>query len=130
VAADFQILVADRNPHVREFLRREMAGEGYRVRLARNAHELLEEGLERMAADLLILDPDLPGMELGPLLQRIGRGSPAMRIVVHALPDDTRLSDPCAAGVIFVEKGGNSIERLKRVVAETRRSRPGAATAS
>ncbi len=121
LTGDFTILVADRNPHVREFLRREMAAEGYHVCLARNARELEQEGLDRNAVHLLILDPDLPGIDLFPLLQQIERRNPSLQVVVHALPDDHVSRNPLVANVTVVEKGGSSIEHLKRVVAETRR---------
>jgi DNA-binding response OmpR family regulator len=123
LTGDFTILIADRNPHVREFLRREMAAEGYRVCLARNARELLEEGLDRNGADLLILDPDLPGIDLFPLLRQIERRRPFLTVVVHALPDDQSSRNPVATSATFIEKGGSSIEHLKRVVAEARRHR-------
>jgi CheY-like chemotaxis protein len=36
VEKEFKILVADRNQRVREFLKRELMAEGYRVRLAKH----------------------------------------------------------------------------------------------
>lgn len=38
----FTILIADRNSNVREFLKREMMTEGYRVRLAKDSREVLK----------------------------------------------------------------------------------------
>ena len=37
----FTILISDRNRNVREFLKREMMGEAYRVRLAKSWREVL-----------------------------------------------------------------------------------------
>ena len=39
---DITILIADRNPHVRKFLQREMTTAGYRVQLADTAREVLK----------------------------------------------------------------------------------------
>jgi CheY-like chemotaxis protein len=37
----FTILIADRNPNVRELLKRELVAEGYSVQLARSSREVL-----------------------------------------------------------------------------------------
>ena len=41
MARQFTILISDRNRNVREFLKREMMGEAYRVRLAKSWREVL-----------------------------------------------------------------------------------------
>ena len=68
----FTILIADRNPHIREFLRREMMAEGYRARLAKNGREVLRLVYQRGPLDLLILDPDLPDAGEVPVLEKLG----------------------------------------------------------
>ncbi len=52
----YKILIADRNSHVREFIRREMLAEGYSVQLAENGREVLKWAYHRESADLLILE--------------------------------------------------------------------------
>ena len=79
----FTILIADRNPHVRDFLRREMVSEGYRVRLARNGQEVLKSVLDDEPPDLLILDLDLPDVSDMTLLQRVQERIPTLPIVIH-----------------------------------------------
>ncbi|MDY7036986.1 MAG: response regulator, partial [Thermodesulfobacteriota bacterium] len=59
------ILIADRNPHVRDFLTREMTKEGYSIRSARNGREVLNWISHQGLIDLLIIDPDLP--DVGPI---------------------------------------------------------------
>jgi DNA-binding response OmpR family regulator len=41
VEKEFKILIADRNQHVREFLKRELMAEGYRVGLAKMSRKFL-----------------------------------------------------------------------------------------
>jgi len=60
VGRQFTILISDRNHNVREFLKREMMAEGYRVRLAKNGREILEWAYHHESIDLAILDLDLP----------------------------------------------------------------------
>ncbi|MCD6304756.1 MAG: response regulator [Deltaproteobacteria bacterium] len=112
------ILIADRNPHVREFLGRELRAEGYEVRLAKNGREVLRWIYHYEPLDLVILDPDLPDASDGPLLEKLNDRIPALPVVVHAFGIDDAASYAGSLPVVFVEKAGNSIENLKKVVAE------------
>lgn len=112
------LLIADRNPHIREFLRREMTDEGYRVCLARNGQELIERATRPEAFDLVILDPDLPDADEVPALKRLRESAPGLPIVVHAFPAEVRGEASEDALILFVEKRGASIENLKRTVLE------------
>ena len=70
------ILIADRNRHVREFLKRELAAVGYRVRLAKNGREVLNWVNHYPPPDLLILDLNLPDEpELG-ILEKLHQAMP------------------------------------------------------
>ena len=82
---EFKILVADRNQHVREFLKRELKAEGYRVWLAKNVQEVLKKVYHSETLDLLILDPDLPGTDKLSLLKKLQNRIPALPVVVHLL---------------------------------------------
>ena len=109
------ILIADRNPHVRSFLAREMRGEGFRIRLAKNCGEVLKWVYGSGPLDLIILDPDLPddGERILPkLYDRI----PSVPVVVHSWSSDYAESPDETNGVTFVKKEGNSIEGLKKAV--------------
>ena len=110
------ILIADRNPHVREFLKREMIITGYRVRLAKSGQEVLKQIYSHEPIDLLILDPDLPDTEETTLLKALENRVPNLPVVLHAFKSDDTNSLTLLEGAFFVEKAGNSIEQLKRVV--------------
>jgi DNA-binding response OmpR family regulator len=72
VADQFTIFIADRNRHVRDFLRRELAAEGYRVELAKDGREALRMLEVNELPDLLILDLEIPyvsGLEILKQLQ-------------------------------------------------------------
>lgn len=114
----FTILVADRNGHVREFLKREMMAEGYHVRLAKSGREVLELIYQPEPLDLLILDLDLPDVSESAILEKLNDRIPSLPVVVHTLLSDYA-NHPAIQNVsAFVEKEGNSIERLKKVVFE------------
>jgi len=114
----FNILIADRNLHVRELLRREMTIEGYRVHLAKNGQEVIKFAYHHDHLDLLILDPDLPDTDESSLLKKLGERVPPLHVVVHSfLPENMRHQNVLTA-VTFVEKRGSSIDHLKKIVAE------------
>ena len=109
----FTIVIADRNPHVRGFLQREMSREGYRIRLAENARDLLQWAFNHEPVDLIILDPDLPDAVDTHLLDALQDRMPPVPVVIHshyanALPVARPMFIP-------VEKGGSSVERLKQI---------------
>ena len=117
----FTILIADRNPHVRQYLRREMISDGYRVRLAKNGQEVLKTLSDREPPDLLILDLDLPDVTDLTILQQVRESHPSLPVVVHTLSSE-HLNHPAMLSVnAFVEKDGASIEGLKRAVMDALR---------
>ena len=114
----FNILIADRNPHVRELLRREMKLEGYQVQLAKTGREVINCVYNQDRLDLLILDPDLPDTGESFLLKKLGEHIPPLPVVVHSfLSENSKLQDILTT-VTFVEKRGSSIDHLKKIVAE------------
>jgi len=115
---EYKILIADRNSNVREFLRREMLTEGYSVQLAENGREVLKWAYHREPADLLILDPDLPDAEESLLLKKLRKRAPYLPVIFHTFFSDYISASKIIHPAEFVEKGGSSIEKLKKVVAE------------
>ena len=115
---EFTILIADRNRHVRELLKREMRAEGYRVRLAKNGREVLDQVYQYEPLDLLILDLDLPDAGEVAVLERIEDRIPSLPVVVHTFLSDYANNRGVLGAAVFVEKKGSSIESLKRVVFE------------
>jgi len=115
---EFTILIADRNPHVRELLKREMITEGYKVLLAENGRDVLKWSYDSDALDLLILDPDLPDIGESALFSQLADRIPALPMVIHTFHSDYASPDMISGTVVaFVEKGGNSIKSLKQVIA-------------
>ncbi len=111
----FIILIADKNPHVRKFLQRELVNEGYGVRQAVNGKDVLEQIHCHEVIDLLILDPDLPDADELFLFKKLHDRTPVLPVVIHAHGEYADMKERVYAST-FVEKNGNSIERLKQVV--------------
>ena len=114
----YTILIADRNPHVREFLKREMTAAGYRILLADNGRDVVKRVYQHEPVDLLILDPDLPDVEESAVLKKIHNRIPALPVVVHTYTSDYETHQDLANAAAFVEKRGNSIENLRQVVSD------------
>ena len=113
---EFTILIADRNSHVRKFLKREMLEEGYRIRLAENGRDVLKWVYHHEPLDLLILDIDLPDVDELSLSKGLQDRIPALPVVVHTYLSDYDISSTVWDTAVFVEKKGNSVERLKKVI--------------
>lgn len=110
------ILIADRNPHIRDFLRRELAGCGYRVHSVDNAADLLRLIYSDSGIDLLVLDPDIPCLDAPELANKIIDRIPQLPVVLHSVPGSNAISIFNASHVVFIEKNGGSVELLKRTI--------------
>lgn len=110
------LLIADRNAHIREFLKREMTLEGYTVYLADNGDAVMKRIHAGEGIDLLIIDPEIPRCEELALMKRLGSLIPPLPIILHISPASVDWLPDLPHGAAVVEKGGNSIEALKRAV--------------
>ena len=112
-----KILIADRNRHVRDFLRRELNAEGYQVEVARDGRELLNRLDDADPPHLLILDLEIPYLDELEIWARLKDRQPPLPVVIHTfLPEyPTNLTLPIAA--TFLEKKGDT-DLLKTVVAQ------------
>jgi DNA-binding response OmpR family regulator len=117
VANHCKILIADRNRHVREFLRRELRAEGYQVEVARDGRELLDLICGDESPHLLILDLEIPYLDELEIWTRLKDRRPPLPVIIHTfLPEyPTHLTVPLAAA--FLEKKGDTDE-LKAIVAD------------
>jgi DNA-binding NtrC family response regulator len=117
VAESCKILIADRNRHVRDFLRRELSAEGYQVEVARDGREVLGRINGDNPPHLLILDLEIPYLDEPEVWSRLQDRQPALPVVIHTfLPEyPTNLTFPIAA--TFLEKKGDT-DLLKTVVAQ------------
>ena len=117
VAKSCKILIADRNRHVRDFLRRELSAEGYEVEVARDGREVLSRINGDDPPHLLILDLEIPYLDEPEVWARLKDRQPALPVVIHTFLVEypTNLTLPIAAA--FLEKKGDT-DLLKTVVAE------------
>jgi DNA-binding response OmpR family regulator len=111
------ILIADRNPYIRKFLQRELINAGFEVLLAENARQVLLLVDRHPSLVLIILDPDLPDKDMISILDDIRLHGPFLPVVVHGHPNG-ETENNYGAGIWFVEKRGNSIEVIIRMVRE------------
>jgi CheY-like chemotaxis protein len=115
VSTAAKILIADRNRHVRELLRRELGQEGYRVEVARDGRELLERLAGPEPPDLLILDLEVPYLDEVALWERLKGREPAIPVLIHTFGPEDRTPGPGAPVVLFLEKRGDT-DHLKAAV--------------
>ena len=115
----FTILIADRNPNVRELLKRELVAEGDHVHLARSGREVLNwVDAATRSPDLVIMDPDLPDMGEVSLLELIRQKRPELPVVVHTFLAEYINHPIVLSSAAVVEKDGRHVDRLKEVVKE------------
>jgi len=117
----FIILIADKNHYVREFLQRELVSEGYGVRQAVNGKDILDQIYSQESIDLIIIDPDMPGVDNAKLFKRFHDRIPSLPVIVHAHSEYDGIMEK-AYEWPFVEKNGNSIETLKQKIADILKS--------
>jgi len=110
------ILVADRNPRIRDFVQRELKSEGHRVFAAENGDQLKNWLGRPGRIDVLVIDPDLPGVESNVHLGRLLTLRPALAVILHCLPSDTTIRLSVKPDTLLVEKSGNSIDQLKQKI--------------
>ena len=115
---NFTLLIADRNPHVRTFLQREMTAAGYRVRLADNGREVLKWAFQGEPLDLIILDPDLPDADEAHVLEHLLDRIPMLPVIMHTYSSEYGIGLKDKKDVVFVEKCEDSVEHLKQIANE------------
>ena len=112
------ILITEANAHVRKFLKRELSDDGILVESAENAKQMLARLYSEPHLDVLIIDPDLPDMDVVSVIKEINDRIPGLSIVFHTFPVDYAQYVGMVSNAVFIEKQGSSIERLKQVVGD------------
>lgn len=107
------VLVADRNPRIRDFVRRELSLEGHRVFTAEDAGQLKSWIQRPFKLDALVIDPNMPGIESREQIRTLLSLRPALPVVFHCLAPDCSVLLGLAGKVVFVEKSGQSVDALK-----------------
>ena len=113
----FRILIADRNRHVREFLKREFREAGFRVQVARDCSEVLMMVDVSDPPDLLILDLEMPPGRSIQILENMQARIPPLPVVIHAFLAEYVNQPSLRQAAALVEKRGNT-DRLKTTVME------------
>jgi CheY-like chemotaxis protein len=116
VSEPCKILIADRNRHVRELLRRELMAEGYTVEVAKDGHEVWLMINGGNPPNLIILDLEIPYLEDLMRLAHFRDNEPSVPLIIFSfLPEEDDRTLPKAAA--FLEKKEDT-DHLKEVVAE------------
>lgn len=113
----YVVLVADRNPRIRDFVQRELLFEGHRVFTAENASQLKSWILRPTQLDALVIDPDMPGIDSFDQIQTLLAFRPGLPVVFHCLAPDCDWAKGVADKVRFVEKSGQSVDAVKEQIA-------------
>ena len=116
--AGFTILIADRNPHVCNFLQRELTAEGYHVEVTKDGRDVLRRIRGEKLPDLLILDLEIPYVGGLVILEGLRDHHPELPVVIHTFPTEDASHAVVQSAAAFVEKKGNT-NRLKATVRET-----------
>lgn len=111
----FTVLIADRNRHVSDFLRRELEAEDFLVRIAKDGEKLLTMIRLSPPPDLVILDPDIPYPGDVPLIDLIGDLIPPIPFIVYTFLADFERHRSLGPHGLIVEKRGD-IDCLKTAI--------------
>jgi len=95
-----------------------MIAEGYSVRLAKDSREVLKWVFSQAPLDLLIIDLDLPDAGEVEVFEQINDRIPQLPVVLHSFQTDHANYLEALITAVFVEKQGNSVEHLKKVVSK------------
>jgi DNA-binding NtrC family response regulator len=103
---------------VRELLKREMTLEGYNVFLAKSGAEVREQLYSLKQLSLIIIDPDIADLGQSDFFEILKKCPFFLPVVIHTLAKDDVNNNIVKRAAAVVEKGGGSIEQLKRVAFE------------
>ncbi len=111
----FSILIAERNPRVRRFLRREFVADGFNVLVAENGSDLVRSIRLEESLDLLILDDELPGLDESRLVEHLSNRVPHVPFIIYSFSAECVCSSLVGTAADLVEKTGN-IDGLRQAV--------------
>ena len=111
-------MVADKNRHVRDFLRRELSAEGYEVAVAGDGGQILAQLDSENGVDLLVFDLETPDADSSKIFEKTQNRRPPLPVVIHTfLTEESERDFSLNKGEIYIEKSGN-IEHLKTAIAD------------
>jgi DNA-binding response OmpR family regulator len=112
---NFTILVADKNRHVRDFLRRELSAEGYEVCVAKDGGQIFAEIDGEAPPDLLVFDLEMPDTESSRILETTQTRQPPLPVIIHTFLTEESARESVGTTEIYIEKSGN-IDHLKSAI--------------
>ena len=105
-SADVRILIVERNPRMRDFLRREFAKHNLQVEGASSGTEMFRK-MEEAPFHLLVLDVNTAEAAGRDLLRRLADRYPDIPVILHTYLQDLA-EDPALSRITaMVEKSGN-----------------------
>lgn len=111
--ARLDIAITDRNPHVREFLCRELAEAGHQAGALASAAQILEVLAGKRPPQVLVLDPEAAGARLAEVAGRLKKLAGQVMVVLHVFEGEE--AQPEFEGALVVEKEPN-VGALKAAV--------------
>jgi CheY-like chemotaxis protein len=100
--ARFDIAITDRNPHVREFLCRELANLGHFAGALTSAAQLMEALSGPKPPQLLVLDPEAAGTRLAEVARQLKKLDGQVLVVLHVFEGEE--PRPGFEGALVVDK--------------------------
>lgn len=110
----YLILVADRNPRIRDFVQRELKSDGYRVYTVENYDQLKNWITRHGPLDILVIDPNMSDLDDRTQFETIMKGRPALAVIFHCMASDYPDLSGSQRKVFFIEKSGQSVDLLKQ----------------
>ncbi len=109
------LLLADDDRNIREYCRRELEEEGYRVLVARDGAEAIHL-TRRHSPDLVILDICMPGVDGLEAAQRIKAMDPDAPVVFFTSFDDLCVQDGRSRNATACVEKREDLTQLKQVI--------------
>jgi DNA-binding response OmpR family regulator len=105
-----RLAILDRNPHVREFLCREMQAHGFAATALRDAAELAASLASQTPPEVVVLDPEALDLK-GRLAKCLAEMAARVPLVLHVFPEaEIPAGGWGAAGALVVEKQADTRE--------------------
>ncbi len=116
VKKQLRILVADRNRHIRDFVKRELSAQHHEVILVSNVRDILRLARQKPGFDLIIVDPYFPELDHPIRFRRVTEQIGSTPVVLHTYLSSADCAELTGPRVSLIEKNGNSIDRLKQII--------------
>jgi len=86
------------------------------VKLADCKAGILSQIQGKQHFDVLIIDPDLPDMEITTLLKTLSENLPGIAVIIHAYLNDINWETKGLVILAHVEKKANSIDAIRKSI--------------